>query len=343
MEKIDVQLVGCSSEAAGILAEVTRSAFVGSAVTTARNIGEALERGPATRQEVILLGRPKPEEVTLALDAVDLVGLPRWAVVVFGANPVSNWVETLSADELTGSIVSRVFRSAIEHHALRRNIARIQGDLLSIGSRVSHEMRVEVAGILSNTELLREVHSRERSPLAGLTEPIFESVDSLGNTIERLGFLAKASVKGAAKRQLDMGHVVLRALQRMDAQIRKRRASMVQPNFWPKVFGEAAYLEKVWCDLLANALTHARDQPRIQLGWIRKESEHRFWICDNGIGVPPERRSQLFQPFHLMHRLKTPRGMGLPLVRRLVDLHGGCCGYEPFDGGGSKFFFTLPT
>ena len=118
---------------------------------------------------------------------------------------------------------------------------------------------------------------------------------------------------------------------------------MAQPNFWPKVYGEADSIEKVWCDLLANALSHARDQPRIELGWIRNKSEHRFWISDDGIGVPLERRPQLFHPFHLMHRMNSPKGLGLPLVQRLVELHGGSCGYEPFKEGGSLFFFTLPT
>jgi signal transduction histidine kinase len=256
---------------------------------------------------------------------------------------VPGWVEALSVDELTMTSIPRVFCSAIEHRALRREIARARGDLLSIGSRIAHDLRTEATGILTSTELLRDVLSKERPALASLTEPIVEGVDALGKIIERLSYVARVSVRGAAKKQFDMGHTVLRALQRMDNEIQRRRASMIQPNFWPKVNGEAASLEKVWCDLLANALTHARDQPRIELGWIRNETGHRFWISDDGIGVPPESRPQLFHPFHLMHRLNSPRGLGLTLVQRLVELQGGHCGYETFEDGGSKFFFTLPT
>jgi light-regulated signal transduction histidine kinase (bacteriophytochrome) len=233
-----------------------------------KNIGEATGRTPALGPEIIILGHPSADDVTKAFEAVDTWGLPRWAVVIIGANLVPVWVEALQADELTMTAIPRVIRSAIEQRALRREVARARGDLLSIGSRVSHDLRTEVAGVLVNTELLKDVLLKEKPALASLTEPIFESVDALGKIIERLSFLAKVSVRGPAKKQFDMGHAVLRALQRMDSQIHRRRASMVQPNFWPKVNGEAATLEKVWCDLLANALTHARDQPRIDSGLV---------------------------------------------------------------------------
>jgi K+-sensing histidine kinase KdpD len=343
MHKIEVVVAGCSSVATAGLVEATRHAFSGSVITTVKNIGEAMGRRPAVGPEIIVLGHPNQDEVNMAFDAVDPLGLPRWAVVIVGVNPVAGWVEALPVNELTMTSVPRVFGSAIEHRALRREIARARGDLLSIGSRVSHDLRTEVAGILTSTELLKDVLSKEKQAIAGLTEPIVESVDALGRIIERLSYLARVSVRGAAKKQVDMGHTVLRALQRMDNEIQRRRASMIQPNFWPKVNGEAASLEKVWCDLLANALTHARDQPRIELGWLRNETGHRFWISDDGVGIPLESQPQLFHPFHLMHRLNSPRGLGLTVVQRLIELQGGRCGYEPYEDGGSKFFFTLPT
>jgi|HubBroStandDraft_1064217.scaffolds.fasta_scaffold63272_2 signal transduction histidine kinase len=342
-DKIEILLVGCGSHISASLVEATRNAFSGSVVLNVKNIGEALSRMPAPGPEVIVLWHPNPDIVTKAFEAVDTWGLPRWAVVIIGVNPITGWVEWLPADELTAAAIPRVFFSAIEHLALRREIARARGDLLSIGSRVSHDLRTEAAAIRTNAELLRDVLSKEKPALAGMTEPIVESVDALGKIIERLSFLARVSVRVAAKKQFDMGHAVLRALQRMDPEIQRRRASMIQPNFWPKVNGEAASLEKVWCDLLANALTHARDQPRIELGWLRNETGHRFWISDDGVGIPLESQPQLFHPFHLMHRLNSPRGLGLTLVQRLIELQGGRCGYEPYEDGGSKFFFTLPT
>lgn len=343
MEKFEAVLVGCSPEISRALTKAIGHEFKSAGIIPAKDIIEALVRRPMAASEVVVLCRPKPEDVSNALDAVDPMGLPRWAIVLLGTNPVSNWVETLSVDEVTASLVARAVRSAIEQKILRREIARAKGDKLTIGSRVSHDIRTELAGIRSNTELLRDVLSREAPQPAGPAEHVFDSVDALGRIIERLSFLMKASVRGVEKKQFEMGHVVLRAVQRMDPEIRRRGATVVQPNFWPKVNGDAASAEKVWSELLANALIHTREQPRIQLGWTRRESEHRLWISDDGVGVPLEKRPMLFRPFHVMHRLNSPRGMGLPIVQRLVDLHGGSCGYEMSDEGGSRFFFTLPT
>jgi K+-sensing histidine kinase KdpD len=343
MEKLEVALVGCTPELGKAVAKAIGHEFKGAEIIPAKDIIEALMRRPMTASEVVVLCRPKPEDVSNALDAVDPMGLPRWAIVLVGTNPVSNWVETLSVDELTASLVARAFRSAIEQKNLRREIARAKGDKLTIGSRVSHDIRTELAGIRSNAELMRDNLSRERPQPGSPAEHVFDSVDVLGRIIERLSFLMKASVRGVDKKQFEMGHVVLRAVQRVDPEIQRRRATIVQPNFWPKVNGDAASAERVWSELLGNALVHARDQPRIQLGWTRKESEHRMWISDDGVGVPLEKRPTLFRPFHVMHRLNSPRGMGLPIVQRLVDLHGGSCGYEPSEDGGARFFFTLPT
>jgi signal transduction histidine kinase len=322
--------------------EATGEGFSGALVTTASNVGEALGRGPSAGPELLVLDHPRPDDVTRILQAVDSGGLPRWAVVLLDTNPVANWVEVLPSEELTVPMIRRVFRSAIEQHALRREIARARGDLHAIGSRVAHDLRTEVASILTNSELLREVISKDKPPLSDIMEPIFGSVDALGKIIERLSFMAMVSARGAAKKQLDMGHVVGRALQRMESEILRRKASMIQPDFWPTVSGEAAWIEKIWCDLLTNALIHSSGPARIELGWLSKESGHRFWVRDNGAGVSPEVRSQLFQPFHMMHRANGPRGLGLSMVQRLVELQGGSCGYEHREEGGSNFFFTLP-
>ena len=92
-----------------------------------------------------------------------------------------------------------------------------------------------------------------------------------------------------------------------------------------------------------NALQHAGEKPRIELGWRREKEALRFQICDDGGGVPVELRAGLFQPFHSLHKPESTRGLGLSIVQRLVELQAGGCGYEPNPKGGACFFFTLPA
>ena len=343
LAKTGIVLVGFDAEASKIAAEAARRAFADAIVASAGSLEEALARNPASGPEVLALSRPAPAEVAGALGAVDTLDLPRWAVVVLGARTTSAGVEALAAEEWTGSAVAHAFRSAVAQLALRRDLARARGDLLAIGSRMTHDLRTQVAGILSTCELMKEILSDEQPSRVELTQPIFDSVDGLGKIIERLAFLAKASARTPVRKRADMGDIVFRALQRLDGEIAMKNASLVQPAFWPEVTCEPGWTEKVWCNLVANSLKHGRDAPRIELGWEREEGEHRFWISDNGPGVHPDVQFQLFHPFHLMHRTNSPRGMGLPIVQRLVEMQGGRCGYEARKEGGPLFFFTLPA
>ena len=96
-------------------------------------------------------------------------------------------------------------------------------------------------------------------------------------------------------------------------------------------------------NLLANALEHGKDEVRIELGFTALDKEIRFWISDHGEGVPADKLHNLFQPFHLLHRTDARKGLGLSIVRRLVELQDGQCGYVPLSSGGSTFYFTLPS
>ncbi len=341
MSKTGVLLASSGAEPFLPAATLACAAFPGAIVTTVRSLAAALARAPSAGAEILVLVRPSVAEFERAVAAVDGDALPRWAVVALGPAQAVPCAESLAPEEWTGPAVARAFRSALALLAARRELARARGDLLAIGSRVAHDLRTQVAGILATAELLREILVEQDPSRGDLFRPIFDSVDGTEKIIMRLGLLTRASGQIAAKKRLDMGDAVCRALQRLEEDIRVRPTVVAQPDSWPEVDGEAPWLEMIWCNLVDNALRHGQG-PRIELGWQEGEEELRFWIRDEGRGVPAEKRSQLFQPFQLLHRTNSPRGLGLPLARRLVELQGGRCGYEPRSGGGSDFYFTLP-
>jgi two-component system NtrC family sensor kinase len=91
-----------------------------------------------------------------------------------------------------------------------------------------------------------------------------------------------------------------------------------------------------------NAIRHSGKAPDIELGWQQTGEGNKFWVRDKGAGVPVEKRRSLFQPLHRLHEPSAPRGLGLPIVERLVSLNCGQCGYEAVVPSGSTFFFSLP-
>jgi two-component system sensor histidine kinase KdpD len=140
-----------------------------------------------------------------------------------------------------------------------------------------------------------------------------------------------------------MAEAVFSALQRLESRILKRQAAVTEPPSWPVVWGVPAWLEMIWWHLLVNSLKHGGPNGRIELGWAAQKDSLRFWVSDNGPGVPEARRGKLFKEFHLLHEDPAVPGLGLSIVQRLVELQGGVCGHEKPAPGGACFFFTLPA
>ena len=218
--------------------------------------------------------------------------------------------------------------------------ARLRGDLLTIATRVSHDLRTPLGGIVTVTELLRETLQENNLPV-DLTQTVFNSVDEITHLIKQINFLTRATADPCPKKLVPMDGIVAVALQRLERRILKRQATIVKPDSWPQVHGVAPWLEEVWWNLLINALEHTTGELRVDLSWREMDGSYRFEVSDNGGGVREHIRNGLFRPFYLLHTPDGPPGFGLSIVQRLIELQGGKCGYEP-KSNGSCFFFCFP-
>ena len=226
---------------------------------------------------------------------------------------------------------------------LEQENLRLRGDLLTVASRISHDLRTPLGSISTTCEILKEVIAENNPDHADLLSPIFESTDEAARLIERVSFVLRASVAPGHKRPMPMGAAVSAALQRLENRLLAKKATINQASDWPEVLGVPRWLETIWWNFLANVLQHGCAAPKIELGWRDGGEELRFWIEDNGDGVPAEAQLQLFQPFQTLHEISSTRGLGLSIVQRLVELQGGTCGYEHTPRKRVCFFFTLPA
>ena len=219
--------------------------------------------------------------------------------------------------------------------------SRLRGDLLTIASRVSHDLRTPLGGIVTSAEVLQEMLAEVERPET-LTKAILDSVDDMTRVIRQISVLARATAQPLPVRPVNMSLIVATAMQRVERLISKRNAAVVVPHSWPEVKGVAEWLEYVWASFLLNALQHTPEKVRIELSWREEQGWRRFEVADNGGGVREDLRSTLICPFHLLHKPNGARGLGLSIVQRLMELQGGSCGYEPLPGG-SLFYFLLPA
>lgn len=233
-------------------------------------------------------------------------------------------------------------REVTQEQLLREN-AQLRGDLLTVAVRISHDLRTPLGGIVNTGELLQEILIEKEPATAALVDSLFTSVDEMSKLIGQIRLITRATADPTPKTRVNMAEIVSGVLQRLESRILKRQATIAEPGSWPEVNGVAGWLEFIWWNLLANALQHAGEKPKIELNWHQEKDGFCFQVCDSGGDIPAGVRDKLFQPFDSLHMPGSGFGLGLSVVRRLVDLQGGGCGCEPNPKGGSCFFFTLPA
>lgn len=215
-------------------------------------------------------------------------------------------------------------------------LARLRGDLLTISRRLPHDLGSPLGCIVAVASTWSELPADlAADSLSGAAEKI----QALG---ARLSFLLRATASPPTMRPVLMEEIVWNATQRLEPLREKSGATFTTPPDWPPCSGVPAWIETIWENLLANSLRHAGPSPHATLGWTRTRDGIRHWLRDDGPGVTPAKRRLLFFPFERLHELDAPGGYGLPIIRRLVELQGGACGYDPEPAPGGTFFFTLP-
>ncbi|HKY55749.1 MAG TPA: ATP-binding protein, partial [Anaerolineales bacterium] len=116
----------------------------------------------------------------------------------------------------------------------------------------------------------------------------------------------------------------------------------------PIVFGDRQRLVEVLQNLMDNAVKFMGNQaePRIEIGQAGIDEEHGmpiFYVQDNGIGIQAEHHERIFGLFNKLDVKSDGTGIGLSIVKRIVEVHGGKIWVESELGKGTTFFFTLPV
>jgi signal transduction histidine kinase len=176
---------------------------------------------------------------------------------------------------------------------------------------------------------------------------ISQSGRKMSSIIDELLLFASVRNMDAQVSPVDMDSIVVEARQRLASLIEERQAEIVwqAESEWPVALGYAPWIEEVWVNYLGNAVKYGGCPPRVELGAeMQPDGMVRFWVRDNGPGLAPEDQARLFTPFTRLDQVRVKgHGLGLSIVRRIVEKLGGQVGIESRVGYGSVFSFTLPS
>ena len=117
------------------------------------------------------------------------------------------------------------------------------------------------------------------------------------------------------------------------------------PREWVAGFGYVPWVEQVWINYLSNGMKYGGTPPCLELGSsLDANGQARFWVRDNGPGLPEAQQEKLFSEFTRLEPIRVQgHGLGLSIVKRIVTKLGGEVGVMSELDQGSTFYFTLPT
>lgn len=185
------------------------------------------------------------------------------------------------------------------------------------------------------------VHEDSRRDLATISR----AASRMRLLLEAILHDARSNERSVAPRPVDLGAIVAECSQMLGPEI-EQRAVRMRVGALPTVSGEEPLLSGLMANLMINALKFSpRHEASIALGSSLEGPVWKVWIDSDGPTIAPEDRARIFEPYQRGHGERRTRGagLGLTICRRIVERHGGHIGVVPADGGGNRFYFTLPA
>jgi PAS domain S-box-containing protein len=258
------------------------------------------------------------------------------------------WSNTVILDE--AGAVAYVVATGIDITEARQREEQLRArneELDAFAHTVAHDLKNPLQLIAGSAELLAEA-DLDLAPedVAALVDKIKRTSHKMDSIIHELLLLASVRKADVRPQPLDTARLVAGAIQRLGSLIEEYQAEIVVPDAWPPALGHGPWVEEVWANYLSNAIKYGGEPPCVELGAQQRNGVVRFWVRDNGPGIDPEARSQLFVPFTQLSQVRAQgHGLGLSIVRRIVERLGGRVGIETGqpDDRGTTFYFTLPA
>jgi PAS domain S-box-containing protein len=242
----------------------------------------------------------------------------------------------------------RQFNEELEQRVKRRTaqLEAANRELESFSYSVSHDLRAPLRAIDGFSRiLLKDYADRLDAEGQRLLDIIRANTRDMGQLIDDLLAFSRLGRREMQAADLDMGALVQNVVRELQDTLGDR---MVQWDLQPLPGSRAdrALIRQVWVNLLGNALkfTRPRESAVIEVGCRSAADEEVYYVKDNGVGFDMQYAPKLFGVFQRLHRYEEfeGTGVGLALVQRIVQRHGGRVWAEGRVNGGATFYFSLP-
>lgn len=268
-------------------------------------------------------------------------------------------IEINGAIDLRNAIVGIVLKKADELAKLNHELHQSNRELASFAYAAAHDLKEPLRGIYNYASILLEdyIQVLDKEGLDYLTDiqSFSQRMETLINALLRIAQLRQTTLK---LEPIDLNHLLEQVVAVIQASRPDTSFTLQIPQSLPPVHGDATLISEVFRNLISNAIKY-NDQPEkwVEITYQQKlqavsESQAQtpsmwiFTIRDNGIGIQENHLSEVFKLFKRLHPQELyggGAGVGLAIVRQIIERHSGQIWIESTLGEGSTVYFTLPA
>jgi PAS domain S-box-containing protein len=232
---------------------------------------------------------------------------------------------------------------------LQRNIDQLEftnKELESFSYSVSHDLRAPLRAVNGNVVAIEEDYSDQlNDSIKGYLERIRSNAGKMNRQIDDLLAFSRLGKKEVQRVDVDMDELVKTTINELNESSPNRATFTVRPL--SKVSADRSLLTHVISNLLSNAIKYSakKDNPCVEVGLISNGNEEIFYVKDNGAGFDMRYAEKLFGTFQRLHSEDQFQGtgVGLAIVKRIINKHTGRVWAESKLNEGATFYFTIPS
>lgn len=256
-------------------------------------------------------------------------------------------VKAVQVDDPTKTLEERLAHTLRENESMRAALEEAQAseraaheELRLFAYATSHDLQEPLRSISSYAQLLQRQYGGTKES-AEYTTFIVDAVNRMTALIRDL--LAYSRLAKPQRRSVALAGLVQWAMMSLDVPIREAHAKVTYDGL-PEVQVDETQTVQLLQQLFANAIKFKSEAvPEIIVTAEEADDAYIVSVQDNGVGIEPKYRDQIFGVFKRLHGREVPgTGIGLALCRKIVEGHGGKIWVESGEPQGSVFKFTLP-
>ena len=225
-----------------------------------------------------------------------------------------------------------------ERKKMEEELERKNKELESFVYTTSHDLRAPLVSIEGfSSTLTKEYKDKLDDNAKHYLERIGENVKQMAELIQDLLELSRIGRVAFNFEKVDTGKVIGDAIKDFQLEIEKKNIETI--------YCDKARIMQVLSNLISNAIKFIGDtqKPEIEVGVKNNEDNFcELWVKDNGIGIKKEYQEKIFKIFERIDKRIKGTGIGLSIVKKIVEAHAGRIGVDSEEGKGSRFYFILP-